>query len=181
MRLSSISFTHSSTAIFGLAVAVYAAVRLAGYDAPHLPGHLALPEPPLTQRVPETGQSASRSAQQVTGFVGDVTRHPDTGDDLQTHPTAETQNPIARTTEIADSSVTGGREWREDSPRVEATDAEQPDTAPSDDPAGDPSPSTTSDDSADTPRDTTADEEAATASDDDVEHDRDDDDEPADR
>ena len=179
MRLSSSSFTHASTAIFGLAVAIYAAVRLAGYDVSHLPGDLGLPAPPLTQRVPETGQSASRSEQQITGFVDHVTRHPDPVDDLHTHPTAETQNLITGPTEIGVSSVTGGREWREDPPSGEKSDPEQPDTAPSDDPASDdpasdPSPDATSDDSADTPRDTTADEEATTASNDDVAPDSDD-------
>ena len=77
MRLSSISFTHASTAIFGLAVAGYAAVRLAGYDVPHLPGHLAMPAPPNIKHVPVTEQPPSRSAQRATGFVDDKTRHPD--------------------------------------------------------------------------------------------------------
>jgi hypothetical protein len=40
MRMSSTSFTHASTAVFGIAVAGYAAVRLISYAAPHLPVHL---------------------------------------------------------------------------------------------------------------------------------------------
>lgn len=51
MRLSSTSFTHASTALFGLAVVGYTAARVAGYAAPHLPGHQAAPAPPSVWQV----------------------------------------------------------------------------------------------------------------------------------
>ena len=187
MRLSSISFTHGSTATFALAVAGYAAVRLAGYDVPHLPGHQAMPAPPHIKHVPVTEQPRSRSAQQATGFVDDKTRHPTIGDELRTDAAALIPNAVARQLETAVVSLEWSRdaqEWREDPPSGEETHQEQTDTsAPGDDPAGgDPSPGTTSsdpDDSDDPAGGTTTDEEEATASSPDIIADSDD--EPDDR
>ena len=186
MRLSSISFTHGSTATFALAVAGYAAVRLAGYDVPHLPGHQGMPAPPNIKHVPVTDQPPSRSAQQATGFVDDKTRHPTIGDELRTDAAAVTLRSVARPIESAAASVDWARdtqEWREDPATGEERDPEQSDTAPDDDPAGgDPSPGTTSsdpDDSDDPAGGTTTDEEEATASSPDIIADSDD--EPDDR
>ena len=63
MRLNSTTFTHFSTAIFGLAVVGYAAVRLVSHGVPHLPGHEAAPAPHVQQHEAsrEGGQRASRS------------------------------------------------------------------------------------------------------------------------
>lgn len=183
MRLSSVSFTHASTAIFGLAVACYTAVRLAGYDVPHLPGHLALPAPPIIERAPGTGQPPSRSAQRATDFVDHRTRHPDAAEELQADAAAMTPNPIARPIETAVASANrsqDAQEWREDRPTGDEPDQEQPDTAPDHDSADPvPSPGTTpsdTDDSADPADDTTADEEETSASSQDT---TDSDDEPA--
>lgn len=184
MRLSSISFTHASTATFGLAVACYAAVRLAGYDVPHLPGHLALPAPRIIQQVPDTRQPTSRSAQQATGFVDDKTRHPTIGDELRTDVAAVIPNAVARQLETAVVSLEWSRpaqEWPEDSSSGEETHSEQTDTAPGDEATDAPAPSTSSDDtedSVDPAPATTPDEEETTASSPDI---TDSDDEPADR
>jgi hypothetical protein len=70
VRINSTSFTHASTAIFGVAVVGYAAVRLISYAAPHIPAHLpghhvGAPASPLVRQFAErhhTGQRASRSA-----------------------------------------------------------------------------------------------------------------------
>lgn len=69
MRLNSTSFTHVSTAMFGVAVIGYAAVRVISYAAPHLPGHLpgqhAAPATAPVQQIAErrlTNPRASRSA-----------------------------------------------------------------------------------------------------------------------
>ena len=184
MRLSSISFTHASTATFGLAVACYAAARLAGYDVPHLPGHLALPAPRIIQHVPDAGQHASRSAERPTGFVDDKTRHPTIGHELRTDAASLIPNAIDRQIETAVVSLEWSRpaqEWPEDSSSGEETHSEQTDTAPGDEATGDPAPGTSSDDTEDSvgpaPA-TTPDGEEATASSPDI---TDGDDEPADR
>jgi hypothetical protein len=69
MRMNSTSFTHVSTAVFGVAVIGYAAVRVISYAAPSLPGHLpgqhAAPATAPVQQIAErrlTDQRASRSA-----------------------------------------------------------------------------------------------------------------------
>jgi hypothetical protein len=69
MRLNSTSFTHVSTAMFGVAVIGYAAVRVISYAAPHLPGHLpgqhAAPASAPVQQIAGrrlTDPRASRSA-----------------------------------------------------------------------------------------------------------------------
>ena len=173
MRLSSISFTHGSTATFALAVAGYAAVRLAGYDVPHLPGHQAMPAPPHIKHVPVTEQPRSRSAQQATGFVDDKTRHPTIGDELRTDAAALIPNAVARQLETAVVSLEWSRdaqEWREDPPSGEETHQEQTDTtAPGDDASGDPAPDTTSDETEDpvapAPGTTTDEEETASSPD----------------
>ena len=90
MRLSSTAFTHTSTALFGLAVAGYAAVRLAGYDVPPLPGHLALPDTPILQLVPDSGHSDKRSAKPNAGLADPPTPRPDSARNLQTNAAAET-------------------------------------------------------------------------------------------
>ena len=186
MRLSSISFTHASTATFGLAVACYAAARVAGYDVPHLPGHLALPAPRIIQHVPDTGQHASRSAERATGFVDNKTRHPTVGDELRTDATAVIPDAIARQVETTADSLEWSRdaqEWREDPPTGDETHPEQPDTtAPGDDATGDPAPDTTTSDDPEDPvapaPGTTTDEEETTASSPDI---TDGDDGPVDR
>jgi hypothetical protein len=63
MRLNSTSFTHSSTAMFGVAVFGNAAVRVVSYAAPDLPGHQAAPAPHVVQiQTMHNGrQRASRS------------------------------------------------------------------------------------------------------------------------
>lgn len=69
MRMNSTSFTHVSTAMFGVAVIGYAALRVISYAAPHLPGHLpgqhAAPATAPVQQTAErrlTDRRASRSA-----------------------------------------------------------------------------------------------------------------------
>ena len=103
-----------------------------------------------------------------------MTRHPEGGDELQTHASAVTPHPIVRPIETAVASVNWSRdtkEWRDDSPTDEETDLEQPDTAPG-------ATSGDTDDSADPAPGATADEEETTASSDDM---TDSDDDPADR
>ena len=120
MRLCSTTFTHTSTAVFGLAVVGFTALRLAGYESPHLPGDQALPAPPILQRVPDAGPSAVRPAQENGGNVDLPTRQTDSGDDdLQTNPADGPQSPIARPTAMAAASLTWSRnaqQWRVDPP-----------------------------------------------------------------
>ncbi len=102
MRLSSISFTHGSTAMFGVAVVGYAALRLAGYDVPHDPGHLAIPGPSMVHRVPDTAKPDSRSTQQNASAEDLVTRPAEPGDDLHTQLAQETPQGVDR---LADTAV----------------------------------------------------------------------------
>lgn len=102
MRLSSISFTHGSTAMFGVAVVGYAALRLAGYDVPHDPGHLAIPGPSMIHRLPDTATAATRPTQQNASAQDLVTRPADTGDDLHTQLAQETLQGVHR---VADTAV----------------------------------------------------------------------------
>ena len=84
MRLSSISFTHASTAMFGLAVAGYAALRLAGYDVPPDPGHLASSPPSMVDRAADPSPPAGRSGQLDAGPDNQVARLSVAGADLHT-------------------------------------------------------------------------------------------------
>jgi len=123
MRFSSISFTHASTALFGLAVAGYAALRMAGYDVPHDPAHLGSTAPSMVDRAPEVGQPISRSAQRDTGRDTHVTRHPDSGDRPHTHDADETQHRTRRTDEHAATLAWSrhDREWRREQPTHDVT------------------------------------------------------------
>ena len=156
MRLSSISFTHASTAMFGLAVAGYAALRLAGYDVPHahLPESTA---PHAIERAPDVSPLGSGSARQP------VAAHPTGGHDRGEHTGSRDQRPSASPdarTAAARSWSRDDREWRRDARNTQSTrpaerrepsggDTAHDDSspAPSDDPAtgGD----TTDDDSGD--------------------------------
>lgn len=134
MRLCSTTFTHASTAVFGLAVVGFTALRLAGYESPHLPGDQAAPAPPILQRVPDAGPSAGRPAQENVGNVDLPTNQTDAGADLQTNPTGGPQNPLARPTATAAASLTWSRnaqQWRVDPPteRTAEPAAESGDTS----------------------------------------------------
>ena len=125
MRLCSTTFTHTSTAVFGLAVVGFTALRLAGYESPHLPGDQALPAPPILQRVPDAGPSAGRPAQENGGNVDLPMRQADAGDDLQASPADGPQSPIARPTATAAASLTWSRnaqQWRVDPPTERAAE-----------------------------------------------------------
>jgi hypothetical protein len=163
MRLSSTSFAHSSTAVFGLAVACYAAVRLAGYD--DLPGQLALPAPPIHQLVPGTGQSDSRSVREKTDLVDRLPRNPKMAAEAQTIVTRQAAAAVGfvtlsrnaqqnQPTEGAVRPEAGSRDAqqrRDDDRSGEAADPGQPDSATTDDAtAGEPNTGATSDDPADT-------------------------------
>ena len=101
MRLSSISFTHGSTAMFGVAVVGYAALRLAGYDVPHDPGHLAIPGPSMVHRLPDTAEPHSRSTQQKASAEDRLPRPADPGDDLHTQLAQETLQAVDRVADTA--------------------------------------------------------------------------------
>ena len=125
MRFSSISFTHASTAMFGLAVAGYAALRMAGYDVPHDPAHLASPAPSIVDRAPHAGQPVSRSAQRDTGREAHVALHPqlDPGDRPRTHGGDETQHGGNLPTDSQVASPAWSRdatEWRKANPTPDA-------------------------------------------------------------
>ena len=130
MRLSSISFTHASTAMFGLAVVSYAAVRLAGYDPSDLPGHLASPAPAVIHPALDTGQPASRPAQHNKGSATHVTRHPAAGVGRHTHAAADTQDRTTR------SWSHDAQTWREDRWSDEENGAQWSDNEPGEDARG---------------------------------------------
>lgn len=135
MRLSSISFTHGSTAMFGVAVVGYAALRLAGYDVPHDPGHLAMPGPSVIHRVPDTARPDSRSTQQNASAEDLVTRPADPGDDL--HPqlaqdTLQGLDRVADTAVVVLTSSPAPQERLQDPPTNGETSAEGRYDAPSD-------------------------------------------------
>lgn len=134
MRLNSISFTHASTALFGLAVTGYAAIRMAGYDVPHPSGHVALPAPPVVHRAPDPEQSADRSKQQSAGVVDHGTR--DRNDGPPVRAASRTQHHIARLEDSTTTPLSWSRdtqEWRHDPPSQEATDQGWQKDASSDD------------------------------------------------
>ncbi len=135
MRLSSISFTHGSTAMFGVAVVGYAALRLAGYDVPHDPGHLAIPGPSMVHRVPDTAKPDSRSTQQNASAEDLVTRPAEPGDDLDTQLAQETPQGVDRLADTAVVVLTSSpapQERRQDAPTQGGTSPEGPYDAPND-------------------------------------------------
>ena len=64
MRFNPSSFTHVSTALFGVAVVGYAAVRVGTYVAPHLPlqDQSAVPSHSRTTALPRDTQGVSRES-----------------------------------------------------------------------------------------------------------------------
>lgn len=155
MRLSSTTFTHSSTALFGLAVAGYAALRLAGYDTPPLPGHLALPTPPILRHEPRPLPSDDRVTPLRAGLAGTLVLRADGARPLHrdistivaplTDAAAPSSLPTADTAVGADDSGSGG------TAATDGSGSGSDDTVatgdPTSDPTSDPTADPTSDDS----------------------------------
>lgn len=157
MRLSSISFTHASTAMFGLAVVGYAGLRLAGYDVPHDPAHLALQAPSMIHRVTDTEQATDQAAQKSPAEEHLTPRaHREATEQAVVE---ETQQRVESTDDPAVAFETWSRDdqtWRGDSPTRQGPDPEPRHDATSDGPTR-PSSPTDSTDSADSTTSNTAD------------------------
>jgi hypothetical protein len=160
MRLSSISFTHASTAMFGLAVAGYAALRLAGYDVPHDPGNLASSPPSMVDRAPDPSPPAGRSGRLDLGPEDQVARLTVGGADRHTHVARDPRSGVDAHREPAVASRTSSDDARAQSHDAVTSDVTE--RASHDDAAGDDHVSDdTSDDAAadDTAADDTADDQ----------------------
>ncbi len=130
MRLSSISFTRGSTAMFGVAVVGYAALRLAGYDLPHHSGHLATPGPSMVHHLPD-----SRSTQQNASGEDHVTRAAAPGEDPHTQLAQETSPGVSHPADpvvVVLTSSHAPRERRQDSTTEGETSTKAPHDAPRD-------------------------------------------------
>jgi hypothetical protein len=136
MRLSSTWFTHASTAVFGLAVAGYAALRLSGYEVPHEPGPLLAGAPSVIERAPDTIRATSRSTLALAGTRHHAARHtePDVGS--HTSVVGPTRHRVERP--APDSTTDGETDQGTDPADVEDPTASDPTPdATSDDTSGD--------------------------------------------